>query len=160
MATIFAPWRMAYIAGMKPDHCVFCEPGQPEELIVYRGRSAFIMLNRYPYTCGHLLIIPQRHVSKLPDLTSAEKMEMLSLVEMSIEVLSEEMKPDGFNIGMNLGRAAGAGIDDHLHMHVVPRWSGDTNFMSVVGDIRVIPEDIIKTGERLAPHFQKYRPEV
>jgi ATP adenylyltransferase len=160
METIFAPWRMAYIGGMKPEPCVFCAPRHPEDLVVFMGRTAFVMLNRYPYTCGHLLVIPVRHVRNLAELTAAEKMEMFSLVEMSIDVLSVEMKPDGFNVGMNLGRAAGAGIEDHLHMHVVPRWSGDTNFMSVVGDIRVIPEDIIKTGERLEPHFQQYHPEV
>jgi ATP adenylyltransferase len=160
METIHAPWRMAYIGSDKPDHCVFCHDAAQQELIVYMGSTAFVMLNRYPYTCGHLMVIPRRHLSHLEELTKEERREMFSLLDCCVRVLRAEMAPDGFNIGMNLGIAAGAGIEHHLHLHVVPRWNGDTNFMSVVGDIRVIPEDIVKTAKRLLPHFQKCIPEV
>ncbi len=160
MEMIHAPWRMAYIGGEKPDHCVFCHVSAQRELIVHEGSAVFVMLNRYPYTCGHLMVIPRRHLSRLEALTEEERREIFSLLDCCVRVLRDEMAPDGFNIGMNLGMAAGAGIEHHLHVHVVPRWNGDTNFMSVVGDIRVIPEDIVKTAQRLLPHFQKYTSEV
>jgi ATP adenylyltransferase len=151
---------MAYIGGEKPDHCVFCHVSAQQDLVVHAGSTSFVMLNRFPYTCGHLMVIPHRHLSQLEELTEEERREMFSLLDRCVRVLRAEMAPDGFNIGMNLGIAAGAGIEHHLHLHVVPRWNGDTNFMSVVGEIRVIPEDIIKTAKRLLPHFQKYTPEV
>lgn len=160
MKSIYAPWRMAYIKGEKVEGCVFCkESVRDDQYVLLDGKTTFVMMNAYPYTNGHLLIIPYRHASRLDDLFPEEKQEMFDLVDISVRVLREAMCPDGFNIGMNLGRAAGAGIDDHLHIHVVPRWSGDTNFMSVVGDIRVIPDDILKCGEALKPCFNKYRPE-
>jgi ATP adenylyltransferase len=106
------------------------------------------------------MIIPHRHLSRMEDLTSAEKAEIFDLIVYSVQALKESIRPDGFNIGMNLGRAAGAGIEDHLHVHVVPRWDGDTNFVSVVGDVRVIPEDVVKTWEQLRPYFKKYQQEA
>jgi ATP adenylyltransferase len=122
--------------------------------MLFEGKTAFIMMNRYPYTCGHLMIIPSRHVSLLEDLTAEESSEIFRLTGVSVGILKEVMHPDGFNVGMNLGKAAGAGVDDHIHVHIVPRWSGDTNFISVVGEIRVIPEDVNQTWQRLVPHFR------
>jgi len=161
MERIFAPWRMTYVKGEKPSGCVLCrDSSSNEELVVCEGQSCFIMVNRYPYTGGHLMIVPRRHVYRLSDMTDEERLEMAILADLSVRVLTQAMKPEGFNIGMNLGKAAGAGIDDHLHLHVVPRWGGDTNFMSVIGDVRVIPEDVTGTAEQLRPIFRKLKPEV
>ncbi|HUH66478.1 MAG TPA: HIT domain-containing protein [Syntrophales bacterium] len=161
MEKIYAPWRMEFIRSEKPDGCIFCrESLRKDDLVLFEGKTAFVMANRYPYISGHLMIIPYRHVNQLEDLTDEEKLEIFNLQDMSIRVLKKAMNPEGFNIGMNLGKAAGAGIDDHIHVHIVPRWHGDANFMSVVGEVRVIPEDIHKTCEMLLPHFRKYHPEV
>lgn len=163
MDTIFAPWRMAYIrAGKGKDAgCVLCrESLRGDELVVCEGTNAVIMMNRYPYTCGHLMIVPRRHLCRLEDLTTEERLELFSFQELSLRVLTEAMKPEGFNIGMNLGKAAGAGIDDHLHIHVVPRWVGDTNFVSVIAGVRVIPEDVTGTAGQLRPIFDKFQREV
>jgi ATP adenylyltransferase len=155
MKAIYAPWRMTYIKSGKPDGCVFCKDSlRQEDLILLEAKTSYVMLNLYPYINGHLMIIPYRHVCKLDDLTAEEKLELFELVDLSIRSLSECMNPEGFNIGINLGKAAGAGVDDHVHIHVVPRWSGDTNFMTIIGEVRVIPDDLIKTWERLLPYFQ------
>jgi ATP adenylyltransferase len=156
----FAPWRMAYIMGEKKDGCIFCRDSiRKDDLILHEGTTCFVTMNLYPYNNGHLMVVPYRHISKLEELASEEKMEMFDLVDVSVRALRKVMKPDGFNIGMNLGRAAGAGVEDHLHMHVVPRWSGDTNYMSVVGEVRVIPDDLYKTRQSLLPHFRNLHPE-
>jgi ATP adenylyltransferase len=161
MNTIFAPWRTAYIRGEKPEGCVLCRDSlRGEELVVCEGKNGFIMVNRYPYTGGHLMIVPFRHLGCLSDLSPAERKELFEFMDLSVRVLTEAMNPGGFNIGMNLGKAAGAGIDDHLHMHVVPRWGGDTNFMSVIGEVRVIPEDVVGTARELRPYFTKLQQEV
>jgi ATP adenylyltransferase len=161
MERIFAPWRMDYIRGEKPSGCVLCRDSLcSEELVVCEGETCFIMVNRYPYTGGHLMIVPYRHLCRLGDLQDGERLEMATLSDLSVRVLTEAMNPEGFNIGMNLGKAAGAGIDDHLHLHVVPRWGGDTNFMSVIGEVRVIPEDVTGTAEQLRPIFCKLQREV
>ncbi|MDI6776331.1 MAG: HIT domain-containing protein [Syntrophales bacterium] len=160
MKTIFAPWRMAYIRGEKPEGCIFCKNSiRVDELVLFDGETSFVMMNLYPYTSGHLLIIPFRHVSQVEDLLPAEKQEMFDLVDISVRVLKEALKPEGFNIGMNLGTVAGAGVDDHFHIHIVPRWRGDSNFMSVLGEVRVIPEDVSRTWELLMPYFKKYHRE-
>jgi len=154
---------MTYIRGEKSENCVFCIDSENctcNDLRLLEGERSFIMMNRYPYTTGHLMIIPYRHCSKIEDLAPEEKVEIFDFVTLSVKLLKESVQPDGFNIGMNLGKAAGAGIEDHLHVHVVPRWNGDTNFVSVVGDVRVIPEDVVKTWEQLLPYFQKYRQEA
>lgn len=152
-----APWRMGYINSKKQAGCVFCRDDvRTDDLILWEGDAAFVMMNRYPYISGHLMIIPYRHLSRVEDLSPAERREMFDLMDVSIRVLTDVMHPEGFNAGINLGKAAGAGIDDHLHIHVVPRWIGDTNFMSVVGEVRVIPEDLHATRARLCPHFTKY----
>ncbi|MBN2438475.1 MAG: HIT domain-containing protein [Deltaproteobacteria bacterium] len=161
MDTIFAPWRAAYIRGEKPEGCVLCRDSiRGEELVVCEGKSGFIMVNRYPYTGGHLMIVPFRHLSRLSDLSPAERAELFTFMDLAVRVLTEAMNPEGFNIGMNLGKVAGAGIDDHLHIHVVPRWGGDTNFMSVIGGVRVIPEDVSGTARELRPYFTKFQREV
>lgn len=151
----FAPWRMAYIKGEKPKGCVFCkEEERDDELLLWEGATCIVMLNRYPYNNGHLLVMPARHVSNLDDLTGEERTELFDLLDRSVRVLRETLRPEGINIGINLGRAAGAGVEDHLHIHVVPRWSGDTNSMTVVGGIRVIPDSLTGTRDELKPRFQ------
>jgi len=156
MEIIFAPWREAYIKGQKPAGCVLCRDSScNDELVVYECKTAYVMVNRYPYTGGHLMVVPFRHLHSLNDIMQEERTELFSLVDLSVQALTEAMKPEGFNIGMNLGKAAGAGIDDHLHCHIVPRWSGDTNFTTVIGDVRVIPADVLATARELRPYFNK-----
>ncbi len=161
MKHIWAPWRMEYIREKKREGCVLCRDShRGEELVVGEGRNCFVTVNRYPYTGGHLMIVPYRHLSSLTDLLPEERLELFAFLDLSVRGLTEAMKPEGFNIGMNIGKAAGAGIDDHLHIHVVPRWSGDTNFISVIGEVRVIPEDVIETAGQLRPFFDKFYKEV
>lgn len=158
---MFAPWRMEYLVCEKQDGCVFCKCSiRCDDYIVFEGKTCFVMLNRYPYVNGHLMIIPERHVGDIAELTSEERIEIFTLLDASIKVIKEAMNPQGFNIGMNLGKAAGAGIAEHAHVHVIPRWEGDTNFMSVVGHVRVIPEDLAITAAKFAPLFKKYCREV
>jgi ATP adenylyltransferase len=157
MATLFAPWRMEYVLGPKADDCVLCLPGSTardrDQLVLVRGRLCFVIMNRYPYTNGHLMVSPYRHVPDLTDLNDAEAREMTDLLQRSVRALREALGPDGFNIGMNLGSVAGAGVRDHLHMHVVPRWHGDTSFMTVCGQTRVVSENLTATFDKLAPLF-------
>jgi len=156
MDSIMAPGRMKYIKAEKPDGCIFCrESTREKELVLYEGTSCYIMMNKYPYTSGHLLVIPFRHVCEMEEMSAEEKLEMMELTALCVEVLKETYAPEGFNIGMNLGRVAGAGVDDHLHIHVVPRWLGDTNFSTVVGEVRVIPEDLVTTRDTLLCCFDK-----
>lgn len=161
METIFAPWRSTYIREEKPVGCVLCKDATREdELVLCEGKRGYVMVNRFPYTGGHLMVVPFRHLNRLADLIAAEREELFSLLDLSVRVLTEAMKPEGFNLGLNLGKAAGAGIDDHLHFHVVPRWGGDTNFMSVIGGVRIIPEDVSGTARELRPFFTKFQREV
>ncbi len=162
METIFAPWRMAYIREKKTAAgCVLCRDStRRDELVVWEGEKSYIIVNRYPYTGGHLMVVPYRHLCCLSDLFPEERVELFTFMDLSVRVLTETMKPEGFNIGMNIGKAAGAGIDDHLHFHVVPRWGGDTNFASVIGEVRVIPEDVLRTARELRPFFAKIQREV
>ena len=161
MQPIWAPWRMEYVLEDKLEKgtktCVFCVGTDPDEdqhrQILFRGESGYIVMNRYPYSNGHLLVIPYRHVCDLSELTVAEGSELLQLLTLAKEVLQEQLAPQGFNLGMNLGAAAGAGIPGHLHWHIVPRWQGDTNFMPVVGELRVIPQHLQRTYETLAQGF-------
>lgn len=154
---MFAPWRMEYLVGERQEGCVFCKCSvRCNDYVVYQGKTCFVMLNRYPYVNGHMMIIPERHLGDVAEMTSEERIEMFNLLDISIRVLKEAMKPQGFNVGMNLGKAAGAGVAEHLHMHVLPRWEGDTNFMSVVGNVRVIPEDLATTAATFTPLFKKY----
>ncbi|HOO91318.1 MAG TPA: HIT domain-containing protein [Syntrophales bacterium] len=156
MDCIMAPGRMAYITGKKPEGCVFCEgSAREEDLVLYEGNSCYIMMNKYPYTSGHLLVIPFRHICGMEETTAEEKLEMMELTDICVRTLKKAFSPEGFNIGMNLGKVAGAGVESHLHIHIVPRWLGDTNFTTVLGEIRVIPEDIIKTREKLSQYFPR-----
>ena len=156
--TIWAPWRMSYILGDKPEGCIFCElpkaGATPETLILGIWPNALVMLNRYPYINGHLMVVPRRHVSDLADLPPAEHAEACELVRRSATVLREAMHFHGLNIGMNVGRAAGAGIDQHLHGHLVPRFVGDNTFMPVVGDTRVVNDSLESSWASLAPRFE------
>lgn len=154
MKRLFTPWRMKYInSNNKDDDCVFClaieQKDTQENLIVYRGEKSFVILNRYPYTSGHLMVIPFLHNESLSDLGSATRAEMMELVNKSTEVIKQIYKPEGFNIGINMGTAAGAGIAQHIHIHVVPRWIGDTNFIPITGDTRLIPENLNVTYNRI-----------
>jgi ATP adenylyltransferase len=153
MKILWAPWRMEYIVGNREEGCLFCSKLQRGDdrgnLILYRGERSFMILNRYPFTNGHLMVVPNRHVSSLEELNERETLELMASLKKSLLVLRRALKPDGFNVGMNLGREAGAGIEAHVHFHVVPRWNGDTNFMPVLFDTRVIPEFLEKTYEKL-----------
>jgi ATP adenylyltransferase len=161
MDHLWSPWRMEYIQANKDvveDRCVFCallDEGDPDgERILRRDQLAFAALAKYPYAPGHILVLPTRHAADVEDLTADEQLAISSLVRRAVHVLREMSEPHGFNIGLNLGRVAGAGIPGHLHWHVVPRWSGDTNFMSVIGDTRVLPELLDETYAKLHPGFE------
>jgi ATP adenylyltransferase len=150
---------LAYVTGASATEtpaCVFCadEPGR-DELVVVRGRSSYVVLNLYPYNNGHLMIVPNRHVATLEATTAAERDELMRFTRYAEMALTEAYRPQGINVGMNLGRPAGAGVVDHLHIHLVPRWSGDTSFMTVVADTRVLPEDLPSTRKRLQPIFER-----
>ena len=155
MKTMWAPWRMEYILGKKTDSCVFCDALGPDaELTLFKGNDTMVMMNKFPYINGHLLVAPIRHLSALDELTRHETGELLATVEKSIGILKQVMNPDGFNVGLNLGRVAGAGVEEHLHFHIVPRWLGDTNALTVFADVRVIPEHIQTTYASLQPQFE------
>ena len=149
---LWAPWRLEYVQHADElERCIFCEP--EEELLVHRGERALAVLNKFPYSSGHVLVAPLRHVGEFGEIDDAEALEVQRLAARTIDALRAEYAPHGFNLGWNLGRAAGAGIEDHLHLHVVPRWNGDTSFMPVLGDVKVLPEALRRTAERLRPHF-------
>lgn len=158
MRVLWAPWRMGYIlSNQKDQNCIFC-PGKnrsldEERLILHVGKRTLVMMNRFPYNNGHLLVAPVRHVSGLDQLDEEGTLDLLLTVRRSIEVLKEAMSPEGFNVGLNLGHAAGAGVEEHMHFHIVPRWKGDTNYMTVLDDVRVIPEHIRETYRKLRPAF-------
>jgi ATP adenylyltransferase len=153
MKTLWAPWRIEYITGEKEEGCIFCNKPQEgkdnENLILYKGETSFIIMNRYPYSNGHLMVVPYKHTNSMSELNDSERLELMNLTTKCIEIL-DIMKPDGFNVGMNLGTAGGAGIDDHLHFHIVPRWNGDTNFMPLIGDVKVMPEYLEDTYKTLS----------
>ncbi len=157
MDRLWAPWRMTYILDEdKPGGCIFClaKDGKgADDLVLGVGRYCTVMMNKYPYNNGHLLVAPRKHVGRLQELDHQEMAALLDAVRHATDVLDQVMEPDGYNVGLNLGRVAGAGIEDHLHFHVVPRWNGDHNFMTVLGEVRVIPEHIRTTYEKLRPYF-------
>ncbi len=156
---LWSPWRLVYVSGsVEPKGCVFCDAQTGTDaapLTLYRGVTCFVILNLFPYNNGHLMVVPNRHVATLGLASPEELAELMRLTQASEVALTEAYRPQGINVGMNLGRPAGAGIADHMHIHVVPRWSGDTNFMSVVGGVRVLPEDLEQTGNRLRPIFER-----
>ena len=159
MERIWSPWRHSYVTRTEDAaDCVFCAAPSTDsgrQLVVHEGQLAYVILNLYPYNAGHLMVVPRRHIATLALLARDELTEMALLTQLSERVLSEAFNPQGINIGMNLGRPAGAGIVDHLHTHLVPRWNGDTNFMTVVGEVRVLPEELPRTAERLRPIFDE-----
>ncbi len=153
MKVLWAPWRMTYIAGDREQGCLLCSKlkGRDDRgnLILCRSSHSFVILNRFPYTSGHLMVAPNRHVASLDELNEGEMVALMALLKQSIIILKRALKPDGFNVGMNIGSAAGAGIEDHIHFHIVPRWNGDTNFMPVLVETKVMPEYLEKTYDRL-----------
>jgi len=156
---LWTPWRLAYVteASVEAPGCIFCEALaqiDTEPLIVHRGHAAFVILNKFPYNNGHLMVVPNRHVGWLGSLERAELDEIFVLTQASERALRDVYRPHGFNMGLNLGKSAGAGVLDHLHVHVVPRWNGDTNFISVVGETRVLPEELPATAGKLRAAFQ------
>ena len=158
MQTIFAPWRFSYVSVSSPtEECFFCqaaaEPDNPERLVVHVTDNFLVMLNLHPYTNGHLMVAPLEHIDSPLAMGEQESGEFWPLILKSQAVLEKAYSPEGFNLGLNLGRAAGAGVPDHFHFHIVPRWSGDTNFMSVLGGVRVVPEEPSQILERLRPLF-------
>lgn len=157
MEVLWAPWRLDYILGPKPDECVFCIPRETDEdeerLVLVRGRHSFVIMNKFPYNNGHLMICPYRHVSCLTDLTPDEANDCTLWLQRSIGIIKEYFKPQGVNAGLNIGEAAGAGIAAHLHFQVVPRWNGDASFMAVFGETSVIPQHLLSTYRSLKPLF-------
>ena len=156
---LWAPWRATYVDGPKTDPCIFCEPEEStsdrDRLVLYRGPHSFVLLNKFPYAAGHLMVAPYAHVARLPDLVPEARRDLMDCVTLSQQVLEEAYRPDGLNVGANFGAAAGAGFADHLHVHLVPRWIGDTNFMTVLGEVRVISKHLDRIYDELAPRFAK-----
>jgi ATP adenylyltransferase len=159
MNVIWAPWRMAYIrSSRKPAGCVFCSKvwkrQDASNLLLHRGRYGFVMMNLFPYNSGHLMVVPYGHVKSLEALPANEALDLLGLMNLSLRVLRQEINPEGFNIGINVGRVSGAGIANHVHLHIVPRWNGDTNFMPLFAETRVIPEHLQQTYRKLRTRFR------
>ncbi|MGC2697132.1 MAG: HIT domain-containing protein [Candidatus Angelobacter sp.] len=158
MDFLFTPWRYAYVtAASKPGECIFCAlskaDNDAQNFIVYRGKTCFIILNAFPYTSGHSMVVPYEHVDELQKLSRPAAEEIMALTQRLEGILRELYRPDGLNLGMNLGKAAGAGVAGHIHMHILPRWFGDVNFMSSVGETRVLPEDLPTTYKRIRSKF-------
>lgn len=159
MEVLWAPWRMNYILGPKPDECVFCVPVEDhsedlERLILYRGKHCFVIMNKFPYNNGHLMVCPYRHISCLTELNPDETLESVELMRNCVSIFKKVFRPQGINVGLNLGEAAGAGIAAHLHWQLVPRWSGDASFMAVFGETTVIPQHLESTYNQLKPYFE------
>jgi ATP adenylyltransferase len=165
MKALWAPWRMTYIlSDHKAGACIFC-PGDnrhtdESRLILHVGNLSMVIMNRFPYINGHLLVAPVRHVKGLASLSQEERLDLLTTVSHSVEILKRVMAPEGFNVGLNLGKVAGAGVEDHMHFHVVPRWNGDHNYMTVIGEVRVIPEHIEETYHKLLPCFKELSKDI
>ena len=159
MKALWAPWRMEFILGDKEEGCIFCTRSQrntdSDDLILVRGKHAFVILNKYPYSNGHLMIVPNQHTDQLGSLSPETAAEMMDFLGAFSELLTSSLKAQGFNIGLNLGEAAGAGIQDHLHFHLVPRWVGDTNFMPVLGETKVLPEALDQTYQTLKQAWEQ-----
>lgn len=158
MDRLWNPWRFQYVTKEKPSNgCIFCDlprAGNDEEaLIVHRGRFNYVILNRYPYTTGHLMVVPFQHTDSLQGIDDATAEELFSLIRKSDRIVRDVYRPKGMNVGMNLGEAAGAGIAEHIHMHLLPRWIGDANFLTVIGETRILPEELSETYRKLKPKF-------
>ncbi|GAB6161431.1 HIT domain-containing protein [Desulfothermus naphthae] len=161
MKRLFAPWRIEYILGPKPDECVFCIKDildeDEERLILWRGKFCFVIMNKFPYSSGHIMVTPYRHVYSLDELNPEELNEMMLVMSKCVTILKKVFNPHGINIGLNIGEAAGAGIEEHLHFHLVPRWKGDHSFMALFSETNVIPEHLNKTYKKLKPHFDELK---
>lgn len=159
---LWAPWRIEYVTTPKPEECIFCAASKPggEDLVIDRGQACLTMLNAYPYAPGHLMVAPLRHVGELESLDDDELSELMVQTRMAVSLLKQVMGPGGFNVGLNLGSVAGAGIAEHLHMHIVPRWNGDTNFMPVLADTAVIPQALTATRDLLRDALTALRARV
>jgi ATP adenylyltransferase len=157
MNVLWAPWRMEYILSEKEKECIFCtkpkEDKDRENLILYRDERVYVIMNKYPYNNGHLMVVPYFHTSFFDGLSEKELFDLIKITRFSVDCLKRAFNPEGFNIGVNIGQAAGAGIEEHLHIHVVPRWVGDSSFMTVLAEVKVIPEHILQTYDRLYPYF-------
>ena len=156
---MWAPWRLEYILSKKGPECIFCEKPKEdrdrENLILFRGSLGYVIMNLYPYNNGHLMVVPYRHIFSLTELASEELLELMKMVQHSVSSLKAVFRPEGFNIGVNIGKVAGAGIEEHLHFHIIPRWVGDTHFMAALTEVRVIPEHVLSSYDRLFPAFNK-----
>lgn len=161
MKKLWSPWRMEYILSTKEDGCVFCKKSKSDQdrdnLVLFRGTDSFVVMNLYPYNNAHLLIAPYEHVDTTLELSSQVSNEMMHLANESMRIIKTSMNADGFNFGANIGAIGGAGIKDHIHFHVVPRWLGDTNFMPVIGHTKVMVEGLLETYVELKPHFEKIK---
>lgn len=161
MKTLWTPWRMEHVLGhlQSSEDCLFEPPGtqvwNKEYLLLYRDRYCVVLLNRFPYANGHLLVAPRRHLADITDLSTEENLALMTMLSRCAEILRSQLQPDGLNMGLNLGQIAGAGIADHLHVHIVPRWKDDHNFMTVVAEVRTIPQHIETTFDLLLPGFQE-----
>jgi len=159
--TLWAPWRMEYILSEKSGDCILCldkdKSNDKKRLVLYRSSQSFVILNRYPYNNGHLMVAPLAHIANIEDLNSEASLDMFQLLQESIKILRTCLKADGFNIGINIGRVGGAGVEEHLHIHLVPRWNGDTNFMAVLNDVRIMPEYLEDSYNKLYPYFEKLK---
>ena len=162
MERLWTPWRMGYLEQDKMTRCVFCQKlcgeDDRENLILYRGERSCVVMNLYPYNTGHLMVIPHEHIATLEDMPAETVVEMVGLVQVCLRILRKVLRPDGFNMGANIGKAAGAGIETHVHLHVVPRWEGDTNFMPIFAETRVMPELLLDTYDRLKTEFDQIEP--
>ena len=164
MKKLWSPWRSEYIESFKNDSgeksCIFCsasglDKNKPDNLLIHSGKHSFVVLNLYPYNNGHLMIVPNRHTDNFSSLTEVEKSEIFKFLQLSEQALKIALQPDGFNIGVNLGKTSGAGIDEHIHFHIVPRWNGDTNFMPVLGEVKVISQELMNTKKALLKAFSQ-----
>jgi ATP adenylyltransferase len=161
---LWAPWRIGYVLGERSEGCVFCDKpsagDDAAELILNRGQLSYVLMNAYPYNNGHLLVVPYEHVADILSLSEEQLVDMMRVMRGAIEVTRRAMRPDGFNVGFNVGRVAGAGIEEHVHLHIVPRWAGDTNFMPVLGDTRVVPQSLRECYQLLVGHFKQLNEEA
>jgi ATP adenylyltransferase len=162
MDYLWTPWRFQYVSeGTKSEGCVFCEKASAdpstnrEHLVLYRGQANFVLLNLYPYTVGHAMVVPYTHIAELTEAPAETLAEMMILAQRFQQALKDVYHPEGYNLGLNMGRCAGAGVEYHVHLHILPRWTGDSNFMTVVGETRVEPENLTTTYDKLVGHFRK-----
>jgi ATP adenylyltransferase len=157
---LWAPWRMGYILGEKKDTCFLCDEykNKKSKYVVYKGKYSFVILNIFPYNNGHLMVTPFRHISQIEEMKNEEMEEIGNLIKITVKILKKVLKPEGFNIGLNIGKVSGAGLEEHIHIHIVPRWQGDTNFMPVISNTKVIPQSLKELSKILKIEFKSRGP--